>query len=143
MWTTAPAQIVKVGQIIGQDTLKYTPPKGEATVKITQAISVKAEQAEAEVSRERDAVRLYGYHYDRVTIDGTLSVTNYKDEKVSLEITKTLSGELKSTAPEAEDLTLARGLKHVNPVHLLTWKIDLAPGEHREITYTYEPLIRR
>ncbi|MCK4300260.1 MAG: hypothetical protein KAX80_12040, partial [Planctomycetes bacterium] len=142
-WTTAPAQMLQHGNIIGQDTLKYTPPKGEATVKITQAISVKAEQAEAEVERERDAVRLYGYHYDRVTIDGTLSVTNYKDEKVSLEITKTLSGELKSTAPEAEDLTLARGLKHVNPVHLLTWKIDLAPGEHRDITYTYEPLIRR
>jgi len=142
-WTTAPAQMLQHGNIIGQDTLTYTPPKAKATVKITQAVSVKAEQAEAEVERERDAVRLYGYHYDRVTIKGTLSVTNYRDENISLEITKTLSGDLKSTAPEAEDLTLARGLKHVNPVHLLTWKIDLAPGEHRDITYTYEPLIRR
>ncbi|UCC68194.1 MAG: DUF4139 domain-containing protein [Armatimonadota bacterium] len=142
-WTTAPAQLMKDGGIIGQDTLNYTPPKAKATVKITQAVSVKAEQAEVEIERERDAVRLYGYHYDRVTIKGTLSVTNFKDEKISLEITKTLSGEVESTIPQAKDIALARGLARMNPTHLLTWTLDLKAGEHREITYTYQALIRR
>ncbi len=142
-WTTAPAQIVKDGNIIGQDTLNYNPPKAKAKVKITQAVSVKAEQTEVEVDRERDAVRLYGYHYDRVNIKGTLSVTNFKGEAISLEIAKTLSGELKSTTPEAEDIVLARGLARMNPVHLLTWTLDLKPGQRREITYAYQALIRR
>jgi hypothetical protein len=142
-WTTAPAQLVKDGQIIGQDTLNYTPPKGEATVKITQAISVKAEQTEVEVKREREALRMYGHVFDRVTIQGTLSVVNYAGKRISLEIAKTLSGDVKSTAPEAEDVTLARGLARMNPTHLLTWTLDLEPGDSEEIGYTYEVLIRR
>lgn len=142
-WTTAPAQIMKNGQIIGQDTLKYTAAKAEATVRITQAVSVKAEQTELEVTRDRDALTLYGSHFDRVTIEGTLEVTNYKDKAVSLEITKTLSGEVCSTTPSAEDIVLARGIKAMNPTHQLTWKLDAKPGETKGITYTYAALIRR
>lgn len=142
-WTTAPVQLMKNSSIIGQDTLNYTPPNAKATVKITRAVSVKAEQTEVETDRERDAVRIYGYHYDRVTIKGTLSVTNYKGEVISLEIAKILSGEVQSATPEAEDVVLARGLARMNPTHLLTWTIQLKPGQHREITYAYEALIRR
>jgi len=142
-WTTAPAQLMKDGQIIGQDTLHYTAPTAETVVKITHAVGVKAEQTEIETSRERDAVSFYGSHFDRVTIEGSLRVTNFKAEPISIEITKTLSGEVEKTTPKAEDTTLARGLKAMNPVHDLTWKLDLKPGKSREITYTYIALIRR
>jgi hypothetical protein len=142
-WTTAPAQLLKDGQIIGQGTMRFTPPKGKAKVKITKAVSVKADQAELEVARERDAVRVYGYHFDRVTIEGKLSVANYKDASIALEVKKTLSGEVKSVSMEAEDVALARGLRRMNPVHQLTWTFELDPGEREEITYTYVALIRR
>jgi hypothetical protein len=142
-WTSAPAQLMKDGQIIGQDTLNYTAPTSETTVKITQAVGVKAEQTEVEVSREREAVRLYGDSFDRVTVTGTLQVTNYTRERISLEITKDLSGDVKATTPKAEDVTLARGLKAMNSAHELTWKIELKPGESAELTYTYQALIRR
>ena len=142
-WTTAPAQIMKDGQIIGQDTLNYAAAKAETTVKITQAVSVKAEQQELEVARDRDALILYGRHFDRVTIEGTLEVTNYKDKAISLEITKTLSGEVLSAMPSAGDVVLARGIKAMNPTHQLTWKLDAKAGETKEITYTYAALIRR
>jgi len=142
-WTTAPAQIVKDGQIIGQDTLNYTAPKAEATVKITQAVGVKAEQTELETGRDRDALVLYGSHFDRVTIEGKLVITNYKGEAVSLEVTKTVSGEVISATPKAEDVVLARGIKAMNPTHQLTWKLDAKPGETKEIAYTYAALIRR
>ena len=139
----APVQIMKDGQIIGQDTLNYTAPKAKATVKITQAASVKAEQKELEVGRDRDALALYGAHFDRVTIEGTLKITNYKDKLVAVEITKTLSGEVATTTPTAEGVVLARGIKAMNPTHDLTWKLDLKPGEAKEITYRYSALIRR
>jgi len=142
-WTTAPAQLMKDGQIIGQDTLHYTAPMSKGTVRITQAVGVKAEQTEVEVNREREAIRLYGDSFDRVTITGTLRVTNYTKERISLEIAKELSGDVKETAPKAEDVTLARGLKAMNPAHELTWKIELKPGDSKEITYTYQALIRR
>ena len=142
-WTTAPAQLLQSGNIIGQDMLNYTPPQAQATVRITQAVSIRAEQNEVEVERQREAIRMYGYSFDRVTIQGTLRVTNYKQETISLEITKTVSGDLKSTTPTAEDVTLARGLRRMNPVHHLTWTLDLAPEQQQEIIYTYDALIRR
>jgi len=142
-WTTAPAEVVKEGLILGQDTLNYTPTQGETTLRITQAASVKAEQLELETDRKRDAAQLYGNHYDLVTVDGKLSVTNLQQKAVTLEITKTLSGELKSSQPEAKIEKLARGLQRMNAVLKLTWTIELGPGEKKEAGYIYEVYVRR
>ncbi|MFO8009066.1 MAG: DUF4139 domain-containing protein [Candidatus Brocadiia bacterium] len=142
-WTTAPAQTVQQDQILGQDILGYTPPGGEATLRITQAVAVKAEQAEREVERERNAARYYGYSYDRVTVRGRLALHNFKDQAVTLEITKELSGEVTSTDPDAEIETTARRLRRMNPSHVLTWTLELAPGQKREVTYSYRVLVRR
>ncbi|MFC1738399.1 hypothetical protein ACFL1G_05025 [Planctomycetota bacterium] len=142
-WTTAPAEIVKEGIVLGQDTLNYTPAEGETTVKITQAVSVKAEQVEIEIDRKRDAAQLYGYHYDLVTVEGKLSVTNFQQKGITLEISKTLSGELKSSQPEAKVDSLARGLRRMNGVKRLTWTIELKAGESQQLDYTYEVYVRR
>lgn len=142
-WTTAPAETVKEGLILGQDTLKYTPAQGEMTLRITRAMSVKAEQLELETERKRDAAQLYGYHYDLITVEGKLSVTNFQPKAITLEITKTLSGEVKSSQPKAKIETLARGLRRMNAVKKLTWTIQLKPGEQKQLGYTYEVYVRR
>lgn len=142
-WTTAPAETVKNGQILGQDTLNYTPPKAEETLRITQAVNVRAEQRELETAREVDAVRLYGVHFDRVTVTGTLRVSNYKADPITLEVKKTVSGKVTSTTPTAKVRTLASGIARMNATQELTWIIALKPGQKQEITYTYQALIRR
>jgi len=142
-WTTAPAEIIKENIILSQDTLNYTPVKGETTLKITQAVSVKAEQVELETDRKRDALQLYGDHFDLITIEGKLSVTNFQEKTITLEITKTLSGEVKSSQPEAEIETLARGLRQMNAVRKLTWTIELEPGQQKQPGYIYEVYVRR
>jgi hypothetical protein len=142
-WTTAPAEIVKEGFILGQDTLNYTPSKGETTLRITQAVSVKAEQVELETERKRDAAQLYGHHYDLVTVEGKLSVTNFQTKAITLEISKTLSGEVKSSQPEAKIESLARGLSRMNAIRKLTWTIELEPGESKQLGYVYEVYVRR
>lgn len=142
-WTTAPAETVKEGLILGQDTLKYTPAQGETTLRITRAMSVKAEQLELETERKRDAAQLYGYHYDLITVEGKLSVTNFQRKAITLEITKTLSGEVKSSQPKAKIETLARGLRRMNAVKKLTWTIKLKPGEHEQLGYIYDVYVRR
>jgi len=142
-WTTAPAETVKEGLILGQDTLKYTPAQGETTLRITRAMSVKAEQLELETERKRDAAQLYGYHYDLITVEGKLSVTNFQPKAITLEITKTLSGEVKSSQPKAKIETLARGLRRMNAVKKLTWTIKLKPGEHKQLGYIYDVYVRR
>lgn len=142
-WTTAPAEIVKNGIILGQDTLNYTPVKEKGTVKITRAINVKAEQIELEIDRKRDAAQWYGYHYDLVTVQGKLSVENLQVKPITLEITKSLSGEVKAIQPEAKLEKLAKALRAVNANIRLTWTIELAAGEKKDITYNYEVYVRR
>jgi len=142
-WTTAPAEILKEALILGQDTLKYTPVQGESTVRITQAVSVKADQVEFEVERKRDALRMYGDHFDLITVQGKLSLTNFLPKPITLEITKTVSGQVKSSQPEAEIEKLARGLLRVNTTADLSWTIELEADEHKEIGYTYDVYVRR
>jgi len=142
-WTTAPAQILKEGLIVGQDTLNYTPVRGETTLRITQAVSVKADQVELETDRKRDAAQLYGHHYDLVTVEGKFSVINFQQKAITLEIAKTLSGELKSSQPEAKIEKQARGLRRMNGVLKLTWTIELEPGQQKELSYTYDVYVRR
>jgi hypothetical protein len=142
-WTTAPAMTVAQGQVLGQDTLTYTPARGSVTLKVTQAVGIGAWQEENEVQRERQAVQFYGRAYDRVTIEGKLRVHNYKGEPVSLEVTKTFSGELKSSTPEAQVRQLAQGLKELNPTSTLTWQLTVKPGEEKELTYSYATLVSR
>jgi hypothetical protein len=113
-WTTAPAEIVKDGVILGQDTLNFTPVKDKGTVKITRAMNVKAEQLELEKDRKRDTGHWYNYSWDLVTVEGKLSVTNYQDKPIALEVTKSLLGEVKAMQPEAKLEKLAKALQRVN-----------------------------
>jgi hypothetical protein len=142
-WTTAPAETVTGGQVLGQDIIAYTPVGGEATLKITVAVDVKADQAEFERERQRDALNFRGWSYDRVTVDGKLSVHNLKPDGVTVEITKLLSGDVQATKPEAAAEKLAGGLRAVNPLNRLRWTLTLKPGEEQQITYAYQVLVRR
>lgn len=142
-WTTAPAETVTGGQVLGQDILAYTPVGAQATLKITIAVDVKADQAEFERTRQRDALVSQGWSYDRVTVDGKLSVHDLKPDSVTVEITKLLSGEVQASKPEAGIEKLAAGLRSVNPLSRLRWTLTLKPGEEQQITYTYQVLVRR
>jgi len=142
-WTTAPAETVKNGQILGQDILSYTPPKGQETLRITQALNVRADQEELETDRELNAVQRYGHSFDRLTLEGTLRVTNYKGTPVTVEVSKMLQGELLSTSPEAKTRAVTTAIGRINPVREVVWEITLAPGQSQEITYTYRVLVIR
>ena len=142
-WTTAPAQTLKDDLILGQDTLKFTPVQGKTTVRITQAVSVSAEQTEFELDRKRDALTMYGNHFDLITVQGKLSVTNLLQKAITLEITKTLSGQVKSSQPEAKIEKMAQGLRRMNTMAKLTWTIELKTGENKGIEYTYDVYVRR
>ncbi len=142
-WTTAPGETIKNGSILGQDTLKYTPEGSTAMLRITRAVGVKAEQIELETSRKREALRMYGETFDLITVKGDLSIVNTQSKAITLEITKTLSGEVQATDPQAKQQKLAQGLTRMNGVSKLTWTLDLAPGSERKITYVYEVYVRR
>lgn len=140
--TTAAAEFVTGGAFTGQDICHYTAPGAETTIRINRAMNVVAKQAEVEATRVRDAISIHGYEYDRVTVRGELNLHSRMDRPVNLEITKELSGSVMEASPQARDVTSAKGLKQVNPKHVLTWELELQPGEERKLVYVYEVFIR-
>ncbi|HUF75473.1 MAG TPA: hypothetical protein VMM35_04310, partial [Longimicrobiales bacterium] len=136
-WTTAPAMTLEDGRLLGQDRLSYAAVGAKTTVRITRAVDVQGEQAEYEVTRERQAARFDGSSYDRITVRGEIRATNRKRESVRLEITKHIQGEVTKNPDEASVATLAERLRRVNPTQRLTWTIPLEPGAARTLTFEY------
>ncbi len=142
-WTPAPAEVLERNMVLGQGSLPYTPSGDKATLRIARAANIKAEQREFEVERQREAQQFYGVFYDLVTVRGELSITNFREESITLEITKTLSGEVTSTDPPAKIEELAAGLQKMNGLKKLTWTLEIPPNEKSVVTYTYELYVRR
>jgi hypothetical protein len=140
--TTAAAQFVTNRQFTGQDTCYYTAPGAETTIRINRAMNVLADQAEIELERKRNAAEFYSWRYDLVKVKGELKVKNRLDKAAGMEIVKELSGEVLEMTPSAKDVPTAKGLKQVNPKHVLTWRIELKPGEEVSLNYTYQVYIR-
>jgi len=140
--TTAVAEFVKDGQFVGQDTCFFTAAGAEASIRINRAMNVQAEQAEVEVERKRNAATFRGSGYDLVKLTGELKIRNRLDKSIAVEITKELSGEVLEKSENAKDVQTAKGLKQINPKHMLTWMTDLKAGAERKITYSYQLYIR-
>jgi len=136
-WTAAPALTMKDGHILGQDTIYCTPDRASTELKITQAVAVNAEQTENEIARERNAANFGGNPFDLVTVKGELAVTNYKDEPITLKITKTLTGEVQKADGEPTITKLARGLRTINPQSQLVWKVEVKPGKDNAVKRSY------
>jgi hypothetical protein len=140
--TTAATEFMTNGEFTGQDVCYYTAPKAETTIRINKALNVLAEQAEIEVERKRDASVIHGYHYDLVKVRGELKIKNKIDKTINVEITKELSGDVLESSPKVKDVKTAKGLKQVNPKHILKWEIDLKSGEEQKLSYQYQVYIR-
>lgn len=142
-WTTAPLTVLKGGAVLGQDIGFYTPSGGRTLVKVTKALNLRAEEQEHEIDRKREAERLYGADYDLVTIEGTLYLCSYKSHDVTVEIAKTLSGDVQKTEENPTVVKLGRGLQQVNPLNRLNWRLTLPAGKETRIHYQYQVLVRR
>ena len=140
--TTAAAEFVSGGQFVGQDVCYYTAPGAETTIRINRAMNILAEEAEYEVERKRHAADFYGYRYDLVKVRGELRLRSRLDKTVAVEITKELSGEVLENPADAKDVMTAKGLKKVNPRHVLTWEIDLGPGDEKTLSYVHQLYVR-
>lgn len=139
-WTTAPATVFKNGEILGQDESRYTAIGADALIKITKALEVRADQSEAEESRERGALKVYSSNptHDLVTVKGTLEVQNRKSEAIKMKITKDVTGEVIASTGEAKVAKTAKGLRDVNASARIEWTPTVEAGKTVTLTYTYK-----
>jgi len=141
-WTSAPAMVISGTKPVSQDTLPYTPKAASSNLKITIATDIRSSHEEREVAREQNVERRRNYNYDRVTVEGTMKVKNYKSKDVRLNIRKTLRGEVLSQSDGGEAVKLGEAIQTDNPMSRLNWEITLKAGEERVISYRYKVWVR-
>jgi hypothetical protein len=139
--TTAPAMVTEGGRFRGQSLSQWVNPGQTTCLRITKALSIRAEYSEAEEEQQREVVWVGGNDFRRTKVKGSLLLHNSRGKEVTLSIRSCFSGELL----EADDKPAARlrtdGVASVNPRRELQWTLKLAPGEEKTLAFRYSVLV--
>ncbi len=141
-WTSAPALVISGTKPLSQDTLPYTSKSASSNLKLTIATDIRASHEENEVERQRDVQRRRGYTYDQVTVEGKLTIKNYKSKSVRLSIADRVRGGVESQTDNGKSDKLAEAIAVDNPLTRMTWEVTLQAGEEKVITYRYKVWLR-
>ena len=142
-WTSGPGMVISGTKPLAQDMMLYTPKGATSNLKLTIATDVRASQKELEVERQANIPRHPSYSVDLVTVEGTLKLENYKAKDVHLLIHKSLRGEVVTAADDGKAEKIARGIVTDNPESVVSWDLNLKPGEKKTVTYRYKVFVRR
>ena len=141
-WTSAPTMVISGTKPLSQDTVPYTPKGATSSLKLTVATDIRASHEENEVDRQKDVQRRRSHNYDEVTVEGTLTVRNYKSKEVRLSIADRVRGSVDSQTDDGKTTKLAEAIAVDNPLSRLTWEVTLKAGEEKVIKYRYKVWLR-
>ncbi|HVR23001.1 MAG TPA: hypothetical protein VMU26_06735 [Candidatus Polarisedimenticolia bacterium] len=141
-WTSAPTMVISGTKPLSQDTVPYTPKGATSSLKLTVATDLRASHEENEVDRQKDVQRRRSHNYDEVTVEGTLTVRNYKSKEVRLSIADRVRGSVESQTDDGKTTKLAEAIAVDNPLSRLTWEVTLKAGEEKIIKYRYKVWLR-
>ncbi len=134
-WTGGVATIAKAGIPLAQTDMPFTATGHDADLALGKAPDVMTDKDVHETNAEQILPRKLGEQARvRLTEETRLSVTNTKDEPITVEIVLTLPGDVKSDAGKAEKLPRRYG--DLNPKVRLTWTLQLGPGEQKRASAT-------
>jgi hypothetical protein len=134
--TMAPAFVLDDGKPVGQPTLNYTAKGDETELRMAQAVGIKVEAREVEVERGESVAR--GSIVETpITLQGTLSVENFRDKAAEVRIRKTVTGRILEMSHGGEVKNTSLPLGSVNAVNSVEWTITLPAGGKVEVRYRY------
>ena len=135
--TTGPVFVLEDGHALGQENVHYTPAGGTAEVRLSQGIGLKVDRKEAE-DRRGGPTTIGKTTFVPVTLKGVLTITNFRTSKAVITITKTMRGKVGSLSDTGivKQSQILNG--EPNPINDVEWKVEIAPGATKKITYNYE-----
>lgn len=157
--TTAPAMILKEGKLLSQGMMTYTARGAAVDLTVTHAVDVKVKKADKEVKRTPNAAMFEGNQYWRIDAEGTITLTNFKNQPVEVEVIRYVLGNVGEAGKEGhteminalEDdgyLLDARPVwwgyyswphwwHHFNGIGRITWNKRIEPGKSVELSYNW------
>ena len=158
--TTAPALILKGGQVLGQGMTTYTAVGGGLDLPITTAVDILVKKSDKEIGRDHNAVNWEGSTYAKINLQGTIRLTNNRAAPARIEVTRNVLGNTTDADHEGkvemqnvfEDdsagpmtgypswwgwYSWPQWWTHFNGVGKVTWKLELEPGKSCDLKYTW------
>jgi hypothetical protein len=77
-----------------------------------------------------------------VSVEGKLTIKNYKSKEVRLSIADRVRGTVESQTDNGKSDKLAEAIAVDNPLSRLTWEVTLQAGEEKVIKYRYKVWLR-
>ncbi|MCL4180380.1 MAG: hypothetical protein KJ072_21870 [Verrucomicrobia bacterium] len=162
-FTTAPALILREGRVLGQGLMPYTASGASTDLALTTAVDIQVNKSDREIKRTPNAYRHADQQYLRVDLQGSVRLTNHRDQPLALEVTRHVLGRVNSADHggqvimsnvfESRDHLPAgdqgRGAyggdafnwpwwwHQVNGVGRITWKLEVAPGQALDLGYAW------
>jgi len=155
-WTTGPAAVFKSGTLLGQQLMTFTSVKNRVDVGITVATDLHTRKEETELKREPNLI-INREHYTKVSLHGTLTLTNFKDKAVRVVVTRSVFGAVTAATADGkitqtnvlEDASRAEFESYpwaswnwplwwhsANPMSRVTWEATVPAG--KSITLEYD-----
>jgi hypothetical protein len=159
--TTAPALVLKDGQVLAQGMMTYTAPGGEGDVDLTSAVDVRIAKSDVETQRTPNAERWQGYDYGRIDLRGQITLRSFRKEPMEIEVTRYVLGAADTADAIAkiekmnifEDRAFLPGgeypdwwrwssdwgawWSHFNGVARIKWNVRLDPAKESTLNYTW------
>ena len=158
--TTAPVLLLNEDKILAQSSTNYASVGNSLDITLTTATDIKVKKTESESLRTPNAENWNGHQYTKVDLNGKLSLTNFKDREVEVEVTRNVLGKAVKADHEGEIIgvnsleddeysTLGDNpswwgwyswpywWSHFNGVSRLKWNVKLAPGKSVDLSYQW------
>jgi hypothetical protein len=160
-WTTGPATIYKGNTPLAQQLMTYTSVKNQVDLPVTIATDLNTKKEEAEKGRQTN-VTINDLSYTKVTLQGKLPVTSFKDKPVKMTVTRKTLGVITDTTAGGkigqtntlEDVSFDRSnypwygwwpwwWHSVNPLSEINWETTIEPGKAVTLEYDWYYHYRR
>ncbi len=143
--TTAPYEIERNGEVLGQSTGTWFGSGDPATIKITKSMSVSGAMTQIESgNRDRYYTENKGlselrYRYPDVTAQIVLVNRGLKDVRISVE--SVFFGELIQAGGDPKNVTLLTETRTRNQKAKLVWEVTVPASGRIELNYTYKVIL--
>lgn len=144
-WTAGSALVLKNDKNqnapISQDKLGYTSQKDDISVKLTEAPDVSVYFLEKEVTRTPNKKSMnrgnYTYYNDLVSVEAEVTIHNYKNKAIRLDLKRAIIGELDKSNIDWQLAPRVQFGYTLNKQTDVCWELELKAGEEKVIKYTY------
>jgi hypothetical protein len=156
--TTGPALLIRDGRVLAQGMMTYTSISGTSDLEITAAMDIRVDKSDVETKRTPNAANWNGSNYARTDLAGKITLTNYRDQPVDLEVVRHVLGNVDSADHDGqvEQTNVFEDRRYLpagdyphwwtwynwphwwyrfNGVGRVTWKLTLGPDKSVDLGY--------